>query len=192
MTPLQLIATDLDGTFLGADHVPSELNVQAVRLAHERGVHVVFATGRPVRWLQVLDPLSDVHPDVLVSNGAVVYDVAQHEVEQAFPLPREDSLAVMADVAAVIPGATFAVEYTDGWGRLLSYPPRGDFVEADVIVASPNELLTARVPVKLLILHREISTDRLAELATPVVNDRLQVTFSETSGYGLLELSAPG
>ena len=189
---LKLIATDLDGTFLGDDGLPSHLNLTAVRRAAGCGVRIVFATGRPARWLQVLDLVAGLHPDAIASNGAVLYDVAGHRLRQAFPLPRAATLAVMADVKAVLPKATFAVEYVDGWGRLTAYPPRGDFVEANVLAATPEELLDARVPVKLLILGPGVASDRLAGLVEPLVGGRLDVTFSMLQGDGLLELSAPG
>ncbi|MCA3776073.1 MAG: HAD family phosphatase, partial [Cutibacterium sp.] len=48
---IALIATDLDGTFLGADKLPSAENTEAMFAAADAGVHVVFATGRPYRWL---------------------------------------------------------------------------------------------------------------------------------------------
>ena len=192
MAAPKLIATDLDGTFLSSDHLPTVLNLEAVRVAHARGVHIVFATGRPARWLQVLDPLADLRPGVIASNGAVLYDIAEHQVTRAWPLPRQASLDVMADVEVMVPGAMFAVEYVNGWGRLNKYPPRGDFVEANVITDSPEELFDARVAVKLLIMHAEMATEELFDLAAPVVGGRLDATFSWMGGLALLELSAPG
>ena len=189
---LKLIATDLDGTFLSDDRLPSTLNVAAVRLAYERGVFIVFATGRPARWLQALDLLADINPDVLASNGAVTYDIAKRQVLRASPLPFQPSLEAIADVVAAVPGTTFAVEYETGWGRLHAYPPRGDFVEADVITDSPAELLGAGVPVKLLILQPDMSTEKLAQLVTPVVAGRLDITYSWAANRGLIEASAPG
>ena len=189
---LKLIATDLDGTFLSNDRLPSLLNEQAVRLANERGVFIVFATGRPARWLQVLYPLADINPDVIASNGALTYDLARRQVLRVSPLPREQTLAVITDVAGAIAGTTFAVEYTDDWGRLEQYPPRGDSVEAAVITDSPAELLDSGAAVKLLVLQPDLSTEELAKVVTPVVAGRLDVTYSWAANQGLLELSAPG
>ena len=77
---IALIATDLDGTFLGADKLPSAENTEAMFAAADAGVHVVFATGRPYRWLTVLDPFRPIHPTLLASNGAVSVDAATGKV----------------------------------------------------------------------------------------------------------------
>jgi len=52
-----LIATDLDGTFLGANAVLLQSNLAAARRAIEEGVVFVIATGRPRRWLDALAEL---------------------------------------------------------------------------------------------------------------------------------------
>ena len=43
---IRLIATDLDGTFLGEDSRPLPQNAQAFRRAQEMGIHVCIASGR--------------------------------------------------------------------------------------------------------------------------------------------------
>ena len=43
---IRLIATDLDGTFLGEDSRLLPQNAQAFRRAQERGIHVCIASGR--------------------------------------------------------------------------------------------------------------------------------------------------
>ena len=43
---IKLIATDLDGTFLGEDSRLLPQNAQAFRRAQERGIHVCIASGR--------------------------------------------------------------------------------------------------------------------------------------------------
>jgi HAD superfamily hydrolase (TIGR01484 family) len=43
---VRLIATDLDGTLLNAEHEVSKENIKAIRQAQEQGIEVVVATGR--------------------------------------------------------------------------------------------------------------------------------------------------
>jgi len=71
-----LIATDLDGTFLGANAVLLQSNLAAARRAIEEDVVFVIATGRPRRWLDALAKLRDLDPLVISSNGAAVSRLA--------------------------------------------------------------------------------------------------------------------
>ncbi|MEA5651014.1 HAD family hydrolase, partial [Cutibacterium granulosum] len=87
MTSLALVATDLDHTFLGVDQRPSELNTHSMFAAAEHGAAVVFATGRPLRWLDLLEVFTDVNPTVIASNGAVTYDLRNHRVISDTPFP---------------------------------------------------------------------------------------------------------
>jgi HAD superfamily hydrolase (TIGR01484 family) len=48
---LSLVATDLDGTLLRSDGSVGARTVAALEALDERGVLVVFVTGRPVRWM---------------------------------------------------------------------------------------------------------------------------------------------
>ena len=76
----RLIATDLDGTFLSPDGSVSDLNSAAVVAAQRVGIPVLFATGRPVRWLDVIRDLPGAHPTVIASNGAALYDLGAGEL----------------------------------------------------------------------------------------------------------------
>jgi len=191
--PIDVVASDLDGTFLGADGQASPLNCRAVRRAADLGVRVVFATGRPARWLQPLDCVRDARPSVLASNGAVVVDLQTHRVVRSYPVPQGTTAAVAADLLAELPDCGFAVEYADGgWGRTPAYPLRGDFVPENVCSAAVVDLLEAGRPVKLLVYSPSLPTDALMRRSAPVVGDRLSLTYSMVQPCGLLELSAAG
>ena len=190
---IDVVASDLDGTFLGADGQVSPLNRRAVLRAAQLGVRVVFATGRPARWLQPLDCVRSARPSVLASNGAVVVDLETRRVVQSHPVPRDTTAAVAADLLAALPDTGFAVEYADGgWGRTPAYPLRGDFVPENVCSASVADLLDAGSPVKLLVYSPSLPTDGLTRRADAVVAGRLSLTYSMVQRCGLLELSAPG
>jgi Cof subfamily protein (haloacid dehalogenase superfamily) len=182
----------LDGTFLNADSAVSPLNQAALRRAVAAGVTVVFATGRPARWLEVLEPLHPLQPLAITSNGAVIFNLQTGQIEQVQTLPFDDSLSLAADLIDLVPDAAFAIEYTDGWGRQNHYPLRGDYVEADRISDSIAELLQASTPIKLILLSPSLPTDQLAELVAPRLEGRLDMTFSFVDSTGLLELAAPG
>ena len=74
--PVKLIACDLDGTLLGADHITvSERNKKALLEAHEKGVKIAVATGRTLSVIYgVIEQLPFVDY-VIYSNGAAVRDL---------------------------------------------------------------------------------------------------------------------
>ncbi len=189
----RLIATDLDGTFLRSDRTVSEVNLGAARRAAELGVPFVVATGRPVRWLDVLDGLAEAHSQVIVSNGAAVFDLATRTVVRSFPLDAGTALAVAADLRVAIPGISFGFETPAGFGCEPGSPSRQRGAPG-VLVAPLAELAEGLGPViKLLGFHPDLDSDRLGDLATGVVGDRLTPTHGLlTDSYGLLELTAPG
>ncbi|MCL2736403.1 MAG: Cof-type HAD-IIB family hydrolase [Propionibacteriaceae bacterium] len=187
--PVKLIATDLDGTFLGADGVPSPDNCDAVLRAAEVGVPTIFATGRPARWLQPLSHVRAAHPTVITSNGALVVDMDTADVLHAFPVDTQVAADVLVDIHRALPRASFAVEYVTGWGRDEQYPMPGDLVEADHIVSDPLDLLVEEsAPLKLLV-RADMSTIDLAHAVIPIVDGRLSATFSVVLESGFLELS---
>jgi hydroxymethylpyrimidine pyrophosphatase-like HAD family hydrolase len=189
----RLIVTDLDGTFLGPDHQVSPVNLEAARRAAALGIPFVVATGRPVRWLTVLDQLAEAHSQVIVSNGAAVFDLAQREVVHAFPLDAQVALAVAIELRLAIPGITFGLETPTGFGCEPDCPTR-QRGEPGVVQGEVDGLLGRIGPViKMLGFHPELGSDDLCRRAASVVGERLTLTYAMvSSSYGMLELTAPG
>ena len=184
-----LIATDLDGTFLGARSELHQGNLAAVRRAVADGAVFVVATGRPRRWLTSLAALSDINPMVISSNGAatgrltadradVIHVIApEHALEFAAELPRELKVA-------------FAVEYEHIWGREPAYP-EGQFSAAE-FVAPLTALLEAAPIVKVLARTQHADTHAFSPVALAAAQGRLEATFSWHDACGTVELSAVG
>ncbi|WP_026926002.1 HAD-IIB family hydrolase [Granulicoccus phenolivorans] len=198
----KLIATDLDGTFLSPDGTVSELNLRAVLAAAEAGIAVVFATGRPPRWLNVINelpiapdhPLATSHTEVIASNGALLWDLTTDSQVHAEPVDAGVAREVITEVRRLVPGSAFAVEcgiefgYEPTFHTLMSTQERRDprFLEA------PAEELVARPIVKLLVQNLHHNGDDLAAAVHAAVGDTVTVTHSMTTSVGLVELSAPG
>jgi Cof subfamily protein (haloacid dehalogenase superfamily) len=189
----RLIASDLDGTFLRPDGTVSPTNIEAVRVAAERGIEFVVATGRPFRWLDVLDGLVGTHSKVIVSNGAAVFDLTARSIVQSFPLDGGVALAVADDLRAAVPGMTFALEAANAFGYEPDCPTRQQELK-DASCAELKTLLVGIGPViKLLGFHPAIESEELTALCRDTVGDRLTLTHASVSSpYGMIELTAPG
>lgn len=77
---VKLVATDLDGTFLGSDKSVSSENMEALQLLGEKGIVRVIATGRNLmKTKEVILP--EIPFDYIVfSSGAGVFDCNNNEL----------------------------------------------------------------------------------------------------------------
>ncbi|MEZ5184690.1 MAG: HAD-IIB family hydrolase [Candidatus Nanopelagicales bacterium] len=66
-----LIATDLDGTLLRPDFTVSDRTREALQSAGAAGIEVMYATGRPPRWLPEVYEATGYRPVTVCANGAV-------------------------------------------------------------------------------------------------------------------------
>lgn len=192
MADVELIATDLDRTFLGADRLPSALNARAVRQAAAAGVHVVFATGRPLRWLDVLEDFVGVKPSVLASNGAVSVDLASGRVLADETFPPGVLGPLVADLRDAVPGLRFCAE--EAVGCVIEPGFDREPLDRGVRGVGPIEdvLGPGHRPVKVLARAFGVRSDLLLDRLTPVVAGRATATFSALLDDGMVELAPPG
>jgi Cof subfamily protein (haloacid dehalogenase superfamily) len=184
----RLVATDLDGTLVRSDGSISPYTAEVLAAVEALGVPVVFVTGRPLRWTEVVFEHVGSHGLAIVSNGALVWDVARHEPRTVRTMEAATALAVSEELRAAVPGTTFAVESLEG----IDLEP--EFMERATLPAgvrrAPLAELFDRAALKLLARHEELAPEEFWALAEVVVQDRLVVTWS--SSTALLEISAPG
>src|SRR3954447_7755329 len=190
----QLIVTDLDGTFLSPDGTVSELNRAAVRAAQEVGIPVLIATGRPVRWLEVIRDLPGAHPTVIASNGAVLYDLGTRSMLARLCVDTEVALAAVGRIRAALPAAAFGFESGAGFGYEPAYRtwPVDTVLDPAMFTGSAEEIVRREPFVKMLVQDRTLSPDQLLEEVRTVVGNTLTVTHSATHDFGLVEVSGPG
>ncbi|NLH70422.1 MAG: HAD family phosphatase [Brooklawnia sp.] len=189
MNPFDVIATDLDGTFLTDDQQVPQINAHAVRVAARRGIPTIYASGRPVRWFGVLDELVDTHGWAVAANGAVTLDLAAHRVVHARTMSAALIGEVTHEIRRMLPTAGFAVEYLSAWGAEPHFLQRTAVPD---LQAPMSELLERGSVVKLLVVDPATPTEDLAEAVHELVDDRFTVTFSHVAQAGMLELSAAG
>lgn len=190
-SPVRLIATDLDGTLVRSDGSISERTAAALVAAEKAGIDVVFVTGRPLRWAEdVFDHVGG-HGFAIVSNGALVWDVARSQVHQTRAIEPAVALEVTERLRDAVPASHFAVETVAGialeHGFLERYP-----VPAGALRGSAAEILTEPA-FKLLARHESLEPEVYWDRAIAAVGDLVEVTCSTmSSATTLLEMSAFG
>ena len=194
----KLIATDLDGTFLSPDESVSQLNSEAVLAAQEAGVTVLFATGRPVRWLEVIRGLPGAHPTVIASNGAALYDAQADQILDRVCIRADDAFDAVARIRTVVEDVSFAFESGTKFGHEPHYRTwqpsdmqPGDSSDPDIF-SGPLESIIREDLVKVLVQSRSLHSDDLLARVDSVIAGRLSATHSSSRGYGLVEISARG
>lgn len=192
--PPRLIVTDLDGTFLSSDGSVSEQNAAAVLAAQSAGIPVLFATGRPVRWLDVIRDLPGGHPTVIASNGAALYDLGAGELVDRICIDPEVALAAVVRIRAGVPDASFAFESGTRFGCEPAYRRWADDDGTDpALFRGPaEEVAVAEEFVKMLVQSRSTAPDDLLATVQAEVADTLTVTHSQARDFGLVEISARG
>lgn len=177
--PVRMIASDLDGTVLGHDFRFRPRTVDAIRAAQDSGIHVVFVTGRPMRWLDPLREQLDHEGVVICSNGAVVYDLRADLVVESSLFPARDAFAVMDEIAARHPGTLFAAEtlggvVTDhGWARTDRME-----IGAPLVAALRDRVPEDQGLVKFLAKLDTAEPQEYVRALTELVAGRLSVTHS--------------
>ena len=183
-----LVATDLDGTLVRSDGTVSDYTRHVLDELDVRGVPVVFVTGRPLRWAVDVFQYVGGHGLAVVSNGALVWDVARSAIHLHRPIDPGLGLEVCRLIRAAVPGSGFAVETVEGIGLEPEFLER--HVVPDGSRRGPIDEIFDRPAVKLLARHEELPPQEFWDAAEAAVGDRVTITWS--SSTSLLEISAAG
>ncbi|MFI3225790.1 MAG: Cof-type HAD-IIB family hydrolase [Clostridia bacterium] len=149
-----LIASDMDGTLLGKDHLISEKNMQAIEYFQQNGGTFTVATGRPPIAISfLLDGLNFTTPAVLL-NGSVIYDVnAKKEVSSK--MLGYDAVCIVEEVIKNFPD--IGVEIFD---------------IGDIYLVNPSEVSRRHFNS----IHKEFKTTNFADV--PPCETWLKVNFT--------------
>lgn len=198
--PVRLVATDIDGTLMPYRSVVSERTRAAVTAAVERGVHVVYATGRPPRWMPPIVEATGHAGLAICANGAIVVDTATGEVLETQVLAR-DVVARAAEVLRrAVPGVRFALETPAALWVEGGYERRRDAGEHDVLPqTAPIEAAAVdrveEVPddgaYKLVAITTALDPDAFLDVTRAELGETLSVTASSPT-TALVEIAAPG
>jgi len=214
---VKLLASDLDGTFLGPDGLVSPGNLRALQIAREAGLEVMFVTGRPPRWLPGVIRQTGFEGHIISANGGIIVDARSREVIRTFPMRTEDAAYAIDRMLDVVPGLEFGVERSEVGMRLAEasssaeptiheeHSPNGEFVMtrgyrpsgpsgADIPVGPIHELIEGDRAVKIVArppLSDGRNADELLALIDSVIGGRIQATHSNLHDV-LIEFSAAG
>jgi hydroxymethylpyrimidine pyrophosphatase-like HAD family hydrolase len=188
MSTPRLVATDLDGTLVHADGSVTDRTRAVLAALEDRGVPVVFVTARPLRWMDELWPMVGGHGLAIVSNGAIVVDVAARSVRELRGIGREDGLALAEAIYAGVPGAAIAIETLSGIRVDPSYDDALHPVPAGTPVGPVEEIWTDPAA-KVLVRHPGLDPVRFRAAVVDAVGALAVPTWTLD---GLMEISAPG
>ena len=121
----RLLGSDLDGTLLRSGGVIADETVAALRLAEAEGLEVIFVTGRPPRWMFEIPDMTGHRGLALCSNGAVLLDLAAHEIVHADLMDPEIGIEAAARLRSIDPNIAFAVE--------LALPDQGFLIDGNYV-----------------------------------------------------------
>lgn len=183
---IRLVATDLDGTLLHTDGTVTDRTRAALTAVEDLGVAVVFVTGRPIRWMHELWQHVGDHGLAVCSNGGIVYDVPARAVRSARPIPVDIGLQVADLLRGGIPGTTFALESTAGFGQEPEFAPQHAI--PDVMQVGPLGEIFDESTVKLLARHDELDPEKFWAETERLVGHLVTTTWSSLGA--LVEISA--
>lgn len=215
--PIRLLATDLDGTFLGHDGLVSPGNLRALDIAREAGLEVMFVTGRPPRWLPSVIAQTRFTGHIVSANGGIIVDAHSRTVVRTFPMMTEVAREAVDRMLRAIPGLEFGVERSQVGMRLadagdIHVPslenessPNREFVMtpgyrpsgavAGVIPTGPIHDLVADDRAVKIVARPPVgdlrTADELLAILEAAIGGLIQATHSNIHDV-LIEFSAPG
>ena len=132
---IKLIAFDLDGTFLNdKKEIPPE-NLEAIKAAAAKGIHIVPATGRlHIGVHEAIKALPFVRYFILV-NGAQVYDAVENRTIYKGEIPLDMALSVI-DYMETLPVIYDCYQNGCGWMSQHMFDRIEDYVENPAMQAA--------------------------------------------------------
>lgn len=186
----RLIATDLDGTLLGADRTISPRTAHALAKAAAADAVVVFVTGRSLRTLPRVYACLDARYPAICAHGAVLYEAETDRVRHHQPLLAADVREVCRRLREVAPGTVFAAAVHHGRKLVCEQGWPNRHTMPDRVVTADLDQLASGEPVKLIARAPDIPADSFHQLVDHAVGDI--VTASLVGRGGLVEMTRRG
>jgi Cof subfamily protein (haloacid dehalogenase superfamily) len=91
---MKLLSIDLDGTLLTTEHEVSKECLDAIKKAKEKGIEVVFNSGRDITEIVMYPELVELKTPLICMNGTKIYS-SEHRLLNETCLKKEDFLLSM-------------------------------------------------------------------------------------------------
>ncbi|MGZ6503207.1 MAG: HAD-IIB family hydrolase, partial [Tumebacillaceae bacterium] len=167
----KMLVCDIDGTLLNSKGELTPGVIAAIRQAHEQGIVVTLATGRHLRGVLPYFELLGVNVPVILSNGAVIVDLAKRETMLHHTIDRETTHAILDTIKKHGLWSSLFFHEFEGidvyYDRDPGFPEAYYFVQKDPTVTKLVEDLKAvqhADPLKVLLLEK-------TEKVMPLVED---------------------
>lgn len=193
---MRLLGSDLDGTLLQSDGTVAAETFAALRRAEAEGLDVIFITGRPPRWMNMISEMTGHQGKALTSNGAVMLDLKSLDIVWAELMDPAIGLEAANRLRSIDPDISFAVELARPEKNFLvdgNYQPRWE-VAVPPPVASVEEMFETGAVVKLLARPSKnliIGADEFLAKSDAALDGIVDVTHSDLTDV-LIEMSRLG
>lgn len=187
---IRLIASDLDGTLFGPDHLVAPRTVRSVNAVIDAGIIFVAVTGRSYFGGSERAVSTGARLQWFIgSNGGHRLNYASGELEERLVFDPSQLGELQRVLPDVIGDIGFGREHEAGFSwddRFLELFPISVDGDKRRVATAPNGVDDVG---KLFIAHPEVSTLDLVHLVRPHVPDEWAVT---TSGVSFVEVTPPG
>jgi Cof subfamily protein (haloacid dehalogenase superfamily) len=183
----RIIATDLDGTLLNSRGEVSYRTIAALRAAHEAGVIVVFATGRPpmVAFREVMAVGPAVRYGVM-ANGSMICSLPDGEPLFTIGFPSALAFDAIGRLRNHDPLFGFALATDRGFTEEVGFAERMPVHHRNATV---DDVLSghdgATEAIKLLAFHHRHTALELLDIIPPIVGADLVVSHMGTEAVEL-------
>jgi hydroxymethylpyrimidine pyrophosphatase-like HAD family hydrolase len=185
-----LIASDVDGTLLSVTETITTRTKDVLDRVVAAGTPFLLVSGRPPRWIPPIAKMAELEGYAVCANGAVLYDIGKDSVISAETLDPVQLKNIADTVKDLLPGSVVAVEREPRNGTEESFVCEPDYASPWGDTKIPERSLAEAVGmpgVKMLIRHRGMTSDAMAQVVVPVLGDAVSITYS--TNQGLLEFA---
>lgn len=189
---IKLVATDLDGTFFGADHRPLARNVEVANALGDKGIVVAAVTGRSWFGGYELATSTGARFDWFIgSNGGHRLNPSTGEIEERLLFDSAEVSDLLDTLDDTFDELGFGAEHHNGFWfseRFLNLYPRTPEGKPRMAYPTRDDLRDDDIG-KLFVSHPTITTMELVDMVTPYVPASMYAT---TSGTSFVEITPDG